>query len=59
MSSPSADERSRTSISSYRSGIVTPDLIGICAWRLSVEGLLVGDVTDIADVGPADVTVRA
>ena len=28
-----------------------PTLIGICAWLLFVEGLLVGDVADIADVG--------
>jgi ABC-2 type transport system permease protein len=28
-----------------------PTLIGICAWLLFVEGLLVGDVADIAGVG--------
>jgi ABC-2 type transport system permease protein len=28
-----------------------PTLVGICAWVLFVEGLLVGDVADIADVG--------
>ena len=28
-----------------------PTLIGICAWLLFVEGLLVGDVADIAEVG--------
>jgi ABC-2 type transport system permease protein len=28
-----------------------PTLVGICAWLLFVEGLLVGDVADIADVG--------
>jgi ABC-2 type transport system permease protein len=28
-----------------------PTLIGICAWLLFVEGLLVGDVADIASVG--------
>jgi ABC-2 type transport system permease protein len=28
-----------------------PTLVGICAWLLFVEGLLVGDVTGITDVG--------
>ena len=28
-----------------------PTLIGICAWLLFVEGLLVGDVTGVGDVG--------
>jgi hypothetical protein len=28
-----------------------PTLVGICAWLLFVEGLLVGDVADIAEVG--------
>jgi ABC-2 type transport system permease protein len=28
-----------------------PTLVGICAWVLFVEGLLVGDVADIAEVG--------
>jgi ABC-2 type transport system permease protein len=28
-----------------------PTLIGICAWMLFVEGLLVGDVTGVGDVG--------
>jgi hypothetical protein len=28
-----------------------PTLIGICAWLLFVEGLLVGDIADVADVG--------
>jgi ABC-2 type transport system permease protein len=28
-----------------------PTLIGICAWLLFVEGLLVGDVANVADVG--------
>ncbi len=28
-----------------------PTLVGICAWLLFVEGLLVGDVADIANVG--------
>jgi ABC-type transport system involved in multi-copper enzyme maturation permease subunit len=28
-----------------------PTLVGICAWLLFVEGLLIGDVADIADVG--------
>jgi ABC-type Na+ efflux pump permease subunit len=28
-----------------------PALIGICAWLLFVEGLLVGDVTGVGDVG--------
>lgn len=28
-----------------------PTLIGICAWLFFVEGLLVGDIADIADVG--------
>jgi ABC-type transport system involved in multi-copper enzyme maturation permease subunit len=28
-----------------------PALVGLCAWLLFVEGLLVGDVTDFADVG--------
>jgi ABC-2 type transport system permease protein len=28
-----------------------PTLVGICAWLLFVEGLLVGDVADVADVG--------
>jgi hypothetical protein len=28
-----------------------PTLIGICAWLLFIEGLLVGDVADIRDVG--------
>jgi len=28
-----------------------PTLIGICAWLLFVEGLLIGDVADISDVG--------
>jgi ABC-2 type transport system permease protein len=28
-----------------------PTLIGICAWLLFVEGLLVGDITDVANVG--------
>jgi ABC-2 type transport system permease protein len=28
-----------------------PALIGLCAWLLFVEGLLVGDIADIADVG--------
>jgi hypothetical protein len=28
-----------------------PALVGLCAWLLFVEGLLVGDVTDVADVG--------
>lgn len=28
-----------------------PALVGICAWLLFVEGLLVGDVADIAEVG--------
>jgi ABC-2 type transport system permease protein len=28
-----------------------PALIGICAWLLFIEGLLVGDVADIAEVG--------
>jgi ABC-2 type transport system permease protein len=29
-----------------------PTLIGICAWLLFVEGLLVGDVAGVGDVGP-------
>jgi len=28
-----------------------PTAVGICAWLLFVEGLLVGDVADVADVG--------
>jgi ABC-2 type transport system permease protein len=28
-----------------------PTLVGICAWLLFVEGLLVGDIADIADIG--------
>jgi hypothetical protein len=28
-----------------------PTLIGICAWLLFVEGLLVGDVADLAHIG--------
>ena len=28
-----------------------PTLVGLCAWLLFVEGLLVGDVADIGDVG--------
>jgi ABC-2 type transport system permease protein len=28
-----------------------PTLVGICAWLLFVEGLLVGDIADIAEVG--------
>ena len=28
-----------------------PTLVGICAWLLFVEGLLVGDVADVGDVG--------
>ena len=28
-----------------------PTLIGICAWLLFVEGLLVGDIADVADIG--------
>ena len=28
-----------------------PAVVGICAWLLFVEGLLVGDVADIADIG--------
>jgi ABC-2 type transport system permease protein len=28
-----------------------PALIGICAWLLFVEGLLIGDVADISDIG--------
>jgi ABC-2 type transport system permease protein len=28
-----------------------PTLIGICAWLLFVEGLLVGDLTGVGDVG--------
>lgn len=28
-----------------------PTLIGICAWLLFVEGLLIGDLTDVGDVG--------
>jgi ABC-2 type transport system permease protein len=28
-----------------------PTMVGICAWLLFVEGLLVGDVADVSDVG--------
>lgn len=28
-----------------------PTLVGICAWLLFIEGLLVGDVADIAEIG--------
>jgi hypothetical protein len=28
-----------------------PTVVGVCAWLLFVEGLLVGDVADIADAG--------